>query len=56
VLGFFYVNDNVEVDFGNTHIMHCIFCYQNLVIGINLRTQMKKGLVSYCKTNGMKIL
>ncbi len=40
VLGFFCVNDNVQVDFENTQIVHCIFCYQNLVIGINLR--MKK--------------
>jgi hypothetical protein len=31
--------------------MHCIFCYQNMVIGINPRTQARKGLISYYKTN-----
>jgi hypothetical protein len=33
--------------------MHCIFRYQNLVIGINLKTQARKGLISYYKTNGI---
>ncbi len=54
--GFFCVNENVEVDSGNTQIMRCTLCYQNLAIGINLETQMKKGLVFYYKKNGMKIL
>jgi len=33
--------------------MCSIFYYQNHVIGINLRTQVKKGLISYYKTNGI---
>jgi hypothetical protein len=33
--------------------MCCILCYQNLVIGINPRTQVRKGLISYYKTNGI---
>jgi hypothetical protein len=44
---FYYVKDNVEVDLINTQIMHCILSYQNLVIGINPRTQARKRLISY---------
>jgi hypothetical protein len=36
--------------------MRCIPYYQNLVIGINPRTQMRKGLISYYKTNGITFL
>ncbi len=36
--------------------MHCIICYQELVIGINSRTQARKGLISYYKTNGITSL
>jgi hypothetical protein len=35
------VNDNVEVDLENTLIMHCIHCYQNLVIGMNPKTRKR---------------
>jgi hypothetical protein len=31
--------------------MHCIFCFQNIMIIINSRTQARKGLNSYYKTN-----
>jgi hypothetical protein len=40
--GFYCVNDNAKVGLINTQIMHCIFCYQNPIIGINPRTQAKK--------------
>jgi len=53
---FYYVNDNVEVDLINTQIMCCILCYQKLVVGINPRTQAKKGQNSYYKTNGISSL
>jgi hypothetical protein len=33
--------------------MRCILCFQKLIIGINPRTQARKGLVSYYKTNGI---
>ncbi len=52
---FFFVNDNVKVDFGNIQIMRCTLCYQNLVIGINLITQMRIGLIFYYKTSGMNV-
>jgi hypothetical protein len=53
VLGVFCVKDNVEVDLENNQMMHCILCYQNLVIRINPRIQTMKGLISYYKTNGI---
>jgi hypothetical protein len=42
---FYWVNDNAKVGLVNTQIMHYVFCYQNPVIKINLRTQVKKGLI-----------
>jgi len=36
--------------------MHCIFCYQNPIIGINPKPQVKKGLISYYKINGITSL
>jgi len=53
---FYCVNDNVKIDLENTHIMHCILYYQELVIGINLRIQTRKRLISYYKTNGITSL
>jgi len=53
---FYCVNDNAKVDLVNIKVMRCILCHQNPVIGINPRTQMKKGLISYCKTNGITFL
>jgi hypothetical protein len=50
---FYCVNDNVEADLVNTQIMHCILYYQKLIIGINPRTQARKGLISYYKTKGI---
>jgi hypothetical protein len=53
---FYCVNDNTQIDLENTQIKHCIFCYQEPVIGINLKTQARKGLISYYKTNGITFL
>jgi hypothetical protein len=39
---FYYVNDNAKIDLENTQIMYCILCYEEPVIGINLRTQARK--------------
>jgi hypothetical protein len=33
--------------------MRCILCFQKLVLGINPRTQVRKGLIFYYKTNGI---
>jgi len=53
---FYQINDNAKVDLINTQIMRYIFYYQNLVIGINLRGQTRKGLISYYKTKGITFL
>jgi len=51
-VGFFYcIIEYTKKDLENTQIMHCMFCYQELVIGIYLRTQTRKGLIFYYKTN-----
>jgi hypothetical protein len=47
------VNDNKNVDLENPQIMRCIFCFNNLVNATNPRTQSRKGLISYYKTNGI---
>ncbi len=54
MLGVFCVHDNLEVDLENNKMMHCILCYQNRVIRINPKTQVKKGLIFYYKTNEFK--
>ncbi len=52
VLGFYFcVNDIAKVDIENTQILCCVFYYQNHVIGINPKTQVRKGLIYYYKTN-----
>jgi hypothetical protein len=50
---FYYVNDNVKIDIENTQIMHYILCYQEPIIGINLRIQTRKRLIFYYKKNGI---
>jgi hypothetical protein len=50
---FYCVNDNAKVNLVNTQIMHYILYYQNPIIAINPKTQMKKGLIFYYKTNGI---
>ncbi len=50
---FYCVNDNEKIDLENTQIMHCILCYQELVIKINSKTQARKRLIFYYRTNGI---
>jgi hypothetical protein len=47
------VNDNTNVDLENPQIIHYILCFNNLVNATNPRTQSRKGLISYYKTNGI---
>jgi hypothetical protein len=44
---------NVAIDFKNAQIMCCILCHKNAIIATNPRTQARKGLISYYKTNGI---
>jgi hypothetical protein len=50
---FYYVNDNTQIDFEYTQIIHCILCYQEPIIGINSKTQGRKGLNFSYKRNGI---
>jgi hypothetical protein len=36
--------------------MHYIFCHKNSIDATNPRTQFKRGIISYYKTNGITIL
>jgi len=40
--GFYYVNDNVEVNLENAQIMCYIFCHKNSITITNPRTQARK--------------
>ncbi len=50
---FYYVKDNTQIDFEYTQIIHCILCYQEPIIGINSKTQGRKGLNFSYKRNGI---
>ncbi len=55
---FFYVNDQLEVDVSIPQLMHCMLCCEtpiNLAI-FGQKTNVKKGLVSYLKNNGITTL
>ncbi len=51
MLIFFYVNDKWDVDIEHAQIMHCILCYIGPINASNLRTETRKKLISYYKTN-----
>jgi hypothetical protein len=44
---FYCVNDNTKIDLENIWLMCCTLCYQELIIGINSKTQTNKGLIFY---------
>jgi len=48
---FYCVNDNQDIDVEHAQIMYCIFCYNDLFNAFNKKTQARKGLLSYYKTN-----
>jgi len=51
MLGYLLCNDNQEVNVENVQIMCYIICYNSLINASNLRTQVRKGLISFYKTN-----
>ncbi len=53
---FYYVNDNNLVDVKCFQLMKCIFCYANLVLISNVKTQARKGLILYNNANGINAL
>jgi hypothetical protein len=53
VLVFYYINDDVEVDNKVFQLMRCHVCYYNQITITNSRTQLRKGIISYFKNNGI---
>jgi hypothetical protein len=53
--GFSYVNDELVVDVKVPQVMHYMLCYDRLVNHVILEqiTKLRKGLVSYFKSNGI---
>ncbi len=52
---FYVVNDNKPMDGKFPHIMRYHLCYKTPML-YNPRTKLKKGLISYYKTNGISTL
>jgi hypothetical protein len=52
---FYCANDNKEVDL-IAQVMHCIICYNNPILNLNSKTQVKRGLIIYNTTNGITTL
>ncbi len=53
---FYVVNDNKPVDGKVPQVMRChLYCYKTVVL-YNLRTKLRKGLISYYKTIGISSL
>jgi len=56
-VGFFYcVNDNSKVNLDVLQMMCCLLCHPQLVVFVNLRKQLGKGLITYYKTSGITCL
>jgi len=47
------MNDKKELDNKSHQLMRCFFCYLEVVEVCNKRTNARKGLISYYKTNGI---
>ncbi len=51
---FYCVNyDNKPMDVKCFQLMRCIFCYANLILISNAKTQARKGLMLYNSANGI---
>jgi hypothetical protein len=52
---FYVLNDNKLMDGKVPQIMRCHLCYKTLVL-YNPKINLRKGLISYCKSNGISTL
>ncbi len=50
---FLLQNDNKLVNLEQPQVMKCLLCYNATKNISNSRTNTRKGLISYCKTNGI---
>jgi len=53
---FFCINDNKTVNLEQPQIVRCLLCYNAPMNVSNPRTQTRKGLIAYYKTNGITFL
>ncbi len=56
MLVFYYTNNGVEVDSKVFQLMRRHVCYYNQITITNSRTQLRKGIISYFKNNGITTL
>jgi hypothetical protein len=49
MLVIYYINDNAKVDNKNFQLMKCHVCYFNLIIVVNSKTQLRKGIIHTLK-------
>jgi hypothetical protein len=50
------MNDGVEVDNKAPQLMRCHVCYPHQITTTNSKTQLRKGIISYFKNNGITSL
>ncbi len=56
-VGFFFcVNDNLKVNLDVLQMMCCLLCHPQPVVYLNSKKQLRKGLITYYKTNGITCL
>lgn len=53
---FLCVNNNEEMNGANAQVMCCIMSYDSPINVFNPKTKSRKGLISYCKINGIATL
>jgi hypothetical protein len=46
----------MKVNLDVPQMLHCLLCHFKLVISMNSRKQLRKGLLTYYKTSGMTYL
>ncbi len=54
-MGIIYVNDELLVDVKVPQVIHCMLCHNRTIVHAILEqiTKLRKGFVSYFKTNGI---
>jgi uncharacterized protein with PQ loop repeat len=53
---FYPINDNKEANIIALQTMHCIIYHNNPILNLNLKTQVRKGLIIYNKINTITTL
>jgi hypothetical protein len=53
---FYCVNDNSKVNLDVPQMIRCLLCHFQLVVSMNSRKRLRKGLVTYYKTSGITCL